>query len=64
MGEKKLHLGEWSETKAVFLQPGSKKVQLEIFLQPVPPPKKLVLVFLFQKKVQIEIITIMDVTRL
>jgi len=22
VGEKKLHLGEWSETKAVFLQPG------------------------------------------
>ena len=24
VGEKKLHLGEWSETKAVFLQPGLK----------------------------------------
>ena len=25
VGEKKLHLGQWSDTKAVFLQPGSKK---------------------------------------
>ena len=27
MGEKKLHLGEWSETKAVFLQPGTNKYE-------------------------------------